>query len=57
MLEELCDTQLEAVNWGLMEVRFFRRAEGAEADGEAGEFLFEGVVELAGDALAFFERG
>jgi len=33
MLEELCDTQLEAVNWGLMEVRFFRRAEGAEADG------------------------
>ena len=32
-------------------------AEGAEADGEAGEFLFEGVVELAGDALAFFERG
>lgn len=32
MLEELCDTQLEAVNWGLMEVRFFRRAEGAEAE-------------------------
>jgi glutathione S-transferase/RNA polymerase-associated protein len=33
MLEELCDTQLEAVNWGLMEVRFFRRADGAEAEG------------------------
>ena len=32
MLEELCDTELEAVNWGLMEIRFFRRAEGAEAD-------------------------
>jgi glutathione S-transferase/RNA polymerase-associated protein len=32
MLEELCDTQLEAVNWGLMEVRFFGRAEGAEAE-------------------------
>ena len=32
MLEELCDTQLEAVNWGLMEVRFFKRAEGALAD-------------------------
>jgi glutathione S-transferase/RNA polymerase-associated protein len=32
MLEELCDTQLEAVNWGLMEVRFFRRAEGEEAE-------------------------
>ncbi len=32
-------------------------AEGAEADGEPGEFLFEGVVEFAGDALAFFEGG
>jgi len=32
MLEELCDTQLEAVNWGLMEVRFFRRADGEEAE-------------------------
>jgi len=32
MLEELCDTELEAVNWGLMEIRFFKRADGAEAD-------------------------
>jgi glutathione S-transferase/RNA polymerase-associated protein len=32
MLEELCDTQLEAVNWGLMEIRFFKRAEGAQAE-------------------------
>src|SRR5262249_41879996 len=32
MLEEICDTELEAVNWGLMEIRFFKRAEGAEAD-------------------------
>jgi glutathione S-transferase len=32
MLEELCDTQLEAVNWGLMEIRFFKRAEGAKAE-------------------------
>lgn len=31
MLEEFCDTQLEATNWGLMEVRFFKRAEGALA--------------------------
>lgn len=31
MLEEICDTQLEATNWGLMELRFFRRAEGEEA--------------------------
>jgi glutathione S-transferase/RNA polymerase-associated protein len=32
MLEEICDTELEAVNWGLMEVRFFRRAEGEAAE-------------------------
>ncbi len=32
MIEELSDTGLEAINWGLMEVRFFKRAEGAEAD-------------------------
>lgn len=32
MLETLCDTQLDAINWGLMEVRFFRRAEGEEAE-------------------------
>ena len=32
MLEELCDTQLEAINWSLMEVRFFRRAEAEEAE-------------------------
>jgi glutathione S-transferase len=32
MLEELCDTELEAVNWGLMEVVFFRRATGERAE-------------------------
>jgi glutathione S-transferase len=32
MVEELCDTSLEAINWGLMEIRFFRRAEGALAE-------------------------
>jgi len=32
MLEELCDTELEAVNWGLMEVLFFKRATGAPAE-------------------------
>jgi glutathione S-transferase/RNA polymerase-associated protein len=31
MLEELCDGELEAVNWGLMELNFFKRAEGAKA--------------------------
>jgi glutathione S-transferase/RNA polymerase-associated protein len=32
MLEELCDTELEAVNWGLMEVLFFKRASGARKE-------------------------
>jgi glutathione S-transferase/RNA polymerase-associated protein len=32
MPEEFCDTQIEAVNWGLMEVRFFKPAEGELAD-------------------------
>jgi glutathione S-transferase len=28
MLEEVCDTHYEAINWGLSEIAFFRRAEG-----------------------------
>lgn len=32
MLEEICDTELEAVSWGVMEIRLFRRAEGARAE-------------------------
>lgn len=32
MLEEICDTQYEAVNWGLFEIRVFGRAEGAAAE-------------------------
>ena len=31
MLEEVCDTELEAVNWGLMEILFFKRASGERA--------------------------
>jgi glutathione S-transferase len=31
-LEEICDTQYEAINWGLFEIRVFRRSEGALAD-------------------------
>ena|SRR5438093_5032858 len=33
MLEELCDTYYEAINWGVFEIRFFKRATGALADG------------------------
>jgi glutathione S-transferase len=32
MVEELCDTQVDAINWGLMELRVFRRADGALAE-------------------------
>ncbi len=28
MIEEICDTYFDAVNWGLLEVRFFKRATG-----------------------------
>jgi glutathione S-transferase/RNA polymerase-associated protein len=42
MLEEMCDTQLEAINWGLMELHWFKRAEpqqAAEMTARAGEQL------------------
>ena len=42
MLEEMCDTQLEAINWGLMELHYFKRAEAkqaAEMTERAGEQL------------------
>lgn len=32
MLEELCDTYYEAINWGLAEIRVFGRAKGALAE-------------------------
>ncbi len=32
MIEEVCDTSVDAINWGLMEIRFFKRAEGALAE-------------------------
>jgi glutathione S-transferase len=32
MLEEVMDTHFEAINWGVSEIRWFRRAEGAKAD-------------------------
>jgi glutathione S-transferase len=32
MIEDVCDTQYEAINWGMGEIRWFRRAEGKLAD-------------------------
>src|SRR5689334_11077340 len=40
MIEELCDTYYEAINWGLAEIRVFGRASGELAEqmtGRAGE--------------------
>jgi len=31
MIEEVCDTHYEAINWGLGEIAYFRRASGAKA--------------------------
>ena len=32
MIEDVCDTLYEAINWGIGEIRFFRRAEGEQAE-------------------------
>ena len=32
MIEDVCDTLYEAINWGLGEISWFRRAEGAKAE-------------------------
>jgi glutathione S-transferase/RNA polymerase-associated protein len=32
LIEEVCDTHYEAINWGLGEITWFRRGEGAVAD-------------------------
>jgi glutathione S-transferase len=43
MIEEICDTRLEAAIWGLNEVLAFKRAEGA---------LAQGIVAAAGTEIA-----
>ena len=32
IIEDICDGEYEATNWGLLEVRWFKRAEGALAE-------------------------
>src|SRR5262249_9635168 len=32
MIEDVCDTLYEAINWGLGEIRWFKRAEGEQAE-------------------------
>jgi glutathione S-transferase len=51
MLEELCDTYYEAINWAAMEIRVFRRATGDLAD----RLLARGAAQVAG-ANAYLDR-
>ncbi len=51
MLEELCDTYYEAVNWGVFEIRFFKRATGELAD----RLLARAAEQVAG-ANAYLAR-
>jgi glutathione S-transferase len=50
MLEEVMDTHFEAINWGLSEIRWFRRAEGALA-----EALIAKAAEQTGNFFAWLE--
>jgi len=50
-LEEICDTQYEAINWGLFEIRVFGRAKGALAD----EMIARAGKQIAG-MNAYLER-
>ena len=51
MLEELCDTYYEAINWALAEIRFFQRATG-----DAAERLVKRAGEQIAGVHAWLER-
>jgi glutathione S-transferase len=51
MIEEMCDTYYEAINWGLYEIRYFKRAEGDLAD----QMVARAGEQIAG-ANAWLER-
>src|SRR5262245_53912628 len=51
MLEELCDTYFEAINWAVFEVRVFQRASGALAD----QLMARAADQVAG-VHAYLER-
>jgi|SRR5271166_1542243 len=44
MIEEICDTYYEAVNWGVMEIKVFKRAAGSLAD----SMLARAATQIAG---------
>jgi glutathione S-transferase/RNA polymerase-associated protein len=51
MIEEMCDTYYEAINWALAEIRYFRRAMGA-----LGETLYERARGQIAGVHAWLER-
>jgi len=51
MLEEVMDTHFEAINWGLSEIRWFRRAEGQQA-----EVLFAAAKRQTEGFFAWLEK-
>jgi glutathione S-transferase len=51
MIEEICDTQLDAIVWGLMEIAVFRRAQG-----ELAERLRDEAQRQLGRIWSRFER-
>ncbi|MFQ5668222.1 MAG: glutathione S-transferase family protein [Candidatus Binatia bacterium] len=51
MLEEVCDTYYEPINWGVFEVRVFQRASGEKAD----QMLARAAEQIAG-VNAYLER-
>ena len=50
MIEEVCDTHYEAINWGLGEIRFFRRGDAA-----LRQKLYAAAVEQVGQMHAWLE--
>jgi glutathione S-transferase len=51
MIEEICDTYYEAINWGILEIRAFGRAEG-----DLAERLLARAAEQTAGANAWLER-
>jgi len=51
LIEDVCDTYVEAINWGIFEVRLFGRAEG-----ELAERLLARAKEQLGGVFSYFER-
>ena len=51
MLEELCDTYFEAINWAVFEIRIFQRATDAQGD----ELLARAAQQVSG-VMAYLDR-